>query len=91
MSTVKSIIRAKKSITMDPEIETKARKIQAKLIEKTDKGWSVSVVLNILAAVGLAHSKKMSRDEWQKVLAMVEGNAVKVEDSAIFDIVRKLA
>ena len=85
------VVRSKKSITMDPQIETGARRIQAKLIEKTDKGWSVSIVLNILAAVGLTHSKKLSRDEWQKVLAMVEDKSVKVEDSAIFDIVRKLA
>jgi hypothetical protein len=35
--SLKSTIRSKKSITMDPEIETKARKIQARLIEKTDK------------------------------------------------------
>jgi len=91
MSFAKPVVRSKKSITMDPQIETGARRIQAKLIEKTDKGWSVSVVLNILAAIGLAHSKKLSRDEWQKVLSMVEDNAVKVEDSAILDIVKKLS
>jgi hypothetical protein len=66
MSLAKPVVRSKKSITMDPQIETGARRIQAKLIEKTDKGWSVSVVLNILAAIGLAYSKKLSRDERQK-------------------------
>lgn len=91
MSSVKLVNRSKKSITMDPEIETKARKIQARLIEKTDKNWSVSVVLNILAAVGLVYSKKLNKTEWQMALSMVESNSVKIDDSAILDIVKKLA
>ncbi len=64
MSLAKSIIRSKKSITLDPQIETKVRKIQARLIEKTDKNWSVSTVLNILTTIGLIYSKKLDRDEW---------------------------
>ncbi len=91
MSLLKAVNRTKKSITMDPEIETKARKIQAKLIEKTDKGWSVSVVLNILAVGGLLQAKKMSRDDWQKALSMIETKTVRIDDSIISDIIKKLS
>lgn len=91
MSLLKAVNRTKKSITMDPEIETKARKIQAKLIEKTDKGWSVSVVLNILAVAGLLQTKKMSKNDWQKALSMIETKTVRIDDSVVSDIIKKLA
>lgn len=89
--SLKPITRSKKSITMDPEIETKARKIQARLIEKTDKTWSVSVVLNILAMAGFSQAKKMSKRDWQEALDAVEQKAVKIDDSAVSDIVKKLS
>lgn len=91
MSLVKPVTRSKKSITMDPQIEIKARRIQAKLIEKTDKGWSVSVVLNILAMAGFSQAKKMSRQDWQEALVAVAQKKVKIDDSAVLDIVRKLS
>lgn len=88
--SLKPTIRSKKSITIDPEIETKARKIQARLIEKTDRTWSVSVVLNILAMAGFLQAKKMSKADWQEALSAVERKTVKIDDSAVLDIIRKL-
>jgi len=40
--TTKSVPKSKKSITLEKEIETKVRRIQARLIEKTDQTWSLS-------------------------------------------------
>ncbi|MBI5378327.1 MAG: hypothetical protein HZA82_06860 [Thaumarchaeota archaeon] len=84
------IPKSKKSITLEKEIETKVRKIQARLIEKTDQSWSISMVLNMLVTGGLMHTKKMSRSDWQKVRAMVEQKAVSFDDSMITDFVKKI-
>jgi len=86
-----TVPKSKKSITLEKEIETKVRRIQARLIEKTDKNWSLSVVLNILVAAGLMQTKKMNRNEWQKIRALVEDKSIAFEESLISDFVRKLA
>lgn len=85
-----TIPKSKKSITLEKEIETKVRKIQARLIEKTDQSWSISMVLNILVTGGLTHTKKISKSEWQKVRTMVEEKEVSFDDSMITDFVRKI-
>jgi len=84
------IPKSKKSITLEKEIETKVRKIQARLIEKTDQSWSISMVLNMLVTGGLSHTKKMSKLDWQKVRSMVEQKAVSFDDSMITDFVKKI-
>ena len=82
--------KSKKSITLEKEIETKVRKIQARLIEKTDQSWSISMVLNMLVTGGLMHTKKMSKADWQKVKTMVEQKTVSFDDSMITDFVKKI-
>ncbi len=85
-----TVPKSKKSITLEKEIETKVRKIQARLIEKTDQSWSISMVLNMLVTGGLTHTKKMSKADWQKVKTMVENKQVSFDDSMITDFVRKI-
>ncbi len=84
-------IKSKKSITLEKEIETKVRKIQGRLIEKTDKSWSLSEVLNILATAGLYQTKKMSRADWQKVRKAVDNKTVSFDESTISDFVKKIS
>lgn len=55
--------RSKKSIALEKEIETKVRKTQARLIERTDQNWSLSSVLNLLVSAGLQQTKKMTRNK----------------------------
>jgi hypothetical protein len=86
-----TVPKSKKSITLEKEIETKVRKIQARLIEKTDQNWSLSVVLNILVTAGLMQTKKMSRAEWQKIKSLVDDKAINFDDSLISDFVKKMA
>jgi hypothetical protein len=83
-------IKSKKSITLEKEIETKVRRIQGRLIEKTDKSWSLSEVLNILATAGLQQTKKMTRAEWQKILQSVNNKTVNFDDSTIADFIKKI-
>lgn len=85
-----SMQKSKKSITLEKEIETKARKIQARLIEKTNQTWSLSQVLNILVTAGLMQTKKTSKTEWQKIRAMVDGKTVNFDNSLISDFVKKM-
>lgn len=82
--------KSKKSITLEKEIETKVRRIQARLIEKTDQNWSLSEVLNILVTAGLMQTKKMSRNDWQKIRSLVDNKTVNFEESLIVDFVKKL-
>lgn len=83
--------KSKKSITLDREIEIKARRIQARLIEKTDKSWSMSMVLNILVTGGLLYTKKCSKSDWQKIRSIVEQKTINFDDSVITDFVKKIS
>lgn len=86
-----AVPKSKKSITLEKEIETKVRKIQARLIEKTDQNWSLSAVLNILVTAGLMQTKKITRAEWQKIKSLVDDKTVSFDDSMISDFVKKMA
>lgn len=83
--------RSKKSITLENEIETKVRKIQARLIEKTDQNWSLSAVLNILVSAGIQQTKKMTKNDWQKIREAVDNKTISFDDSLIVDFVKKLS
>lgn len=83
-------IKSKKSITLEKEIETKVRRIQGRLIEKTDRSWSLSEVLNILVTAGLQQTKKMNRAEWQKILQSVDNKTINFDDSTISDFIKKI-
>jgi hypothetical protein len=85
-----AIPKSKKSITLEREIETKVRKIQARLIEKTDKTWSLSTVLNILITAGLLHTRKISGGEWQKIRSLVEKKTINFDEATISDFVKKI-
>lgn len=88
--TAPVIPKSKKSITLEKEIEVKIRKIQARLIEKTDRSWSMSMVLNMLVTGGLLYTKKMSRSDWQKIRNTIEQKTVSFDDSLITDFVKKI-
>jgi hypothetical protein len=88
--SITKVPKSKKSITLEKEIETKVRRIQARLIEKTDQNWSLSSVLNILVTAGLMQTKKMSRNDWQKIRTLVENKTVSFDESMIMDFVRKI-
>jgi hypothetical protein len=90
MARATTVPKSKKSITLEREIETKVRKIQARLIEKTDKTWSLSTVLNILVTAGLLHTKKISGVEWQKIKSLIEKKTVSFDDAMISDFVKKI-
>ena len=83
--------KAKKSITLENKLEDNVRKIQARLIERTNKNWSLSMVLNVLVATGIQQTKKMSRNDWQKIRQIVEDRTVNFDDSYMMDLVKKLA
>ncbi len=85
-----TVPKSKKSITLEKEIETKVRKIQARLIEKTDQNWSLSTVLNILVTGGLLQTKKMSKADWQKIRNLVDQKSISFDESTIVDFVRKI-
>ncbi len=89
--TSPTVTKSKKSITLEREIETKVRKIQARLIEKTDQNWSLSTVLNILVTGGLLQTKKMSSSDWQKIAAMVDNKSINFDDSLINDFTKKIS
>jgi len=86
-----AVPKSKKSITLEKEIETKVRKIQARLIEKTDQNWSLSAVLNIFVTAGLMQTKKITIAEWQKIRSLVDDKTVSFDDSMISDFVKKMA
>gem|GEM_PF-1553496 len=91
MAKQTTVPKSKKSITLEKEIETKVRRIQARLIEKTDQNWSLSTVLNILVTGGLVQTKKMNVNEWKKIRNMVETKSINFDDSIINDFTKKIS
>ncbi len=85
-----TVPKSKKSITLEKEIETKVRRIQARLIEKTDQNWSLSTVLNILVTGGLLQTKKMSKNDWQRIRTLVEQKSISFDESTMMDFVKKI-
>jgi len=85
-----TVPKSKKSITLEKEIETKVRRIQARLIEKTDQNWSLSTVLNILVTGGLLQTKKMSKNDWQKIRTLVEQKSISFDEGTLMDFVKKI-
>lgn len=82
--------KAKKSITLENDLEDNVRRIQARLIERTNKNWSLSIVLNMLVAAGIQQTKKMNRNDWQKIKNTIENRTINFDDSFIMDLVKKL-
>lgn len=82
--------KAKKSITLENRLEDNVRRIQARLIERTNRNWSLSMVLNILVAAGIHQTKKMNRNDWQKIKQMMESRTINFDDSFVLDLVKKL-
>ena len=65
--------KRKISITLDPHVEDRVRKIQSRLIDMTGKNWSLSELINLSISCGLLSSKKLTRHDWDAVRAMLEG------------------
>lgn len=83
--------RSKKSITLEKELESALRKIQSQLIVSSDGYWSLSNVLNIVAAGGIIASKRLDRSEWQKIRAAVEQKRLDFDHKALQDLAKKIA
>ena len=53
------------TITLEGELDKKIRKLQAKIINETNRNWSYSAMMNLVVAEGLDHfeldSKKISK------------------------------
>lgn len=84
-------LRSKKSVTIEKEIESALKKIQSQLIVSSEGYWSLSNVLNMVAAGGLIASKRLDRIEWQKIKAAVEQKQLDFDDKTIRDLAKKIA
>ncbi|MEM2785555.1 MAG: hypothetical protein QXW38_07120 [Candidatus Nitrosotenuis sp.] len=83
--------RSKKSMTLEKELESALKKVQSQLIVSSDGYWSLSNVLNIVAAGGIIASKKLDRSEWQKIKAAVEQKKLNFDHRALQDLAKKIA
>ncbi len=84
-------LRSKKSVTLEKEIESALKKIQSHLIVSSDGYWSLSNVLNIVAAGGLIASKRFDRSDWQKIKSTVERKRLDFDDKTVRDLAKKIA
>ncbi|MFY9300570.1 MAG: hypothetical protein WAO91_05225 [Candidatus Nitrosotenuis sp.] len=83
--------RSKKSMTLEKELESALKKIQSQLIVSSEGYWSLSNVLNIVAAGGLIASKKLDRAEWQKIRSAVEQKRLDFDEKIVRDLAKKIA
>lgn len=82
--------RIKKSMTMEPVIETAIRKIQARLIEKNNESWSHSSVMNLILLAGFDAGKRMTKNDWQKLRNTMDQKSIKIDEKTISDIVKSI-
>ncbi|CAE6502244.1 MAG: hypothetical protein QXE84_08205 [Candidatus Nitrosotenuis sp.] len=83
--------RSKKSMTLEKELESALKKVQSQLIVSSDGYWSLSNVLNMVAAGGIYASKKLDRSEWQKIRVAVEQKRLDFDDKTVRDLAKKIA
>lgn len=55
------------TITIDDEIGTTLRKIQARLIEKFDKDISFTTIVNFVLFAGISGSEDFSEETWGEI------------------------
>ena len=68
-----SIPRGRRTITIDVDLEKKLRDIQAQMIMKTNKNWSLSTILNVVILAGIIGSIGLDRNEWKIIQSFLKG------------------
>lgn len=82
--------KRKISITLDKHVEDRIRKIQSRLIDMTGNNWSLSELINISIGCGLLSSKKLSKNEWETIRAMLEGKKVPFDNKSAKEYAKNL-
>lgn len=82
--------KRKISITLDPYVEDRIRKIQSRLIDITGNNWSFSELINLSISCGLLSAKKLSKSDWDAVRAMLEGKKFPFDNKSAKDYAENL-
>lgn len=82
--------KRKISITLDPYVEDRIRKIQSRLIDITGNNWSFSEIVNLSISCGLLSAKKLSKHDWDAVRAMLEGKKFSFDNKSAKDYAENL-
>ena len=72
-------IRARRTITIDPDLEKKLRDIQGQMIVASNKNWSLSAILNVVVLAGIVGSSSLDKDEWKVIKSFLKGNKPKLK------------
>lgn len=73
------------TITIDDEISTTLRKIQARLIEKFDKDISFTTIVNTVLFAGTAGSDYFDNDMWESISNYLHSEQLQLDKEGLTD------
>ena len=67
--------RARRTITIDLDLEKKVRDIQGQMIVASNKNWSLSAILNVVVLAGImGGSSSLTNAEWNVIKSFLKGD-----------------
>jgi len=73
------------TITIDDELSTILRKIQARLIEKLDKDISFTIVVNTVLFAGTSGSGDFSKETWDGISKYIHDEQPSLDKEGLTD------
>ena len=84
-------IRARRTITIDLDLEKRLRDIQGQMIMASNKNWSLSAILNVVVLAGImGGSSSLNKDEWKVIKSFLKGEKLNLGRFNISGYVKNL-
>ena len=72
---------ARKTISIDRDIEQMLRDIQSKFIKADTKSWSLSKIVNLVLISAIINSNDLTINDWNKIRSYITGRQVDFADA----------
>jgi len=82
--------RARRTITIDTDLEKKLRDIQGQMIVASNKNWSLSAILNVVVLAGIVGSSSLDKDEWKVIKSFLKDGKPNLRQFATSSYVQNL-
>ena len=72
---------ARKTISIDSDIEQLLRDIQSKFIRADTKSWSLSKIVNLVLISAIINSNDLTINDWNKIRTYITGTPIDFGDA----------
>ncbi len=72
---------ARKTISINTDIEQMLRDIQSKFIKADTKSWSLSKIVNLVLISAIVNSNDLTINDWNKIRTYIAGRQIDFADT----------